>query len=68
MDTPAAHGAGRPHGDGALGQAQLNWTAATDNIGVARYNVHRGDERRLHALGREPDRAAHRDELHRHRR
>ena len=27
---------------GGLGQAQLSWTAATDNIGVARYNVHRG--------------------------
>ena len=28
--------------NGGLGQAQLNWTAASDNIGVARYNVHRG--------------------------
>ena len=45
--------------NGGLGQAQLNWTAASDNIGVARYNVHRGAERRLHALGRQPDRAAH---------
>jgi hypothetical protein len=27
---------------GSLGQAQLSWTAATDNTGVARYNVHRG--------------------------
>ena len=27
---------------GSIGQAQLSWTAATDNIGVARYNVHRG--------------------------
>ena len=28
--------------NGGLGQAQLAWNAATDNIGVARYNVHRG--------------------------
>ena len=27
---------------GGLGQATLSWTAATDNLGVARYNVHRG--------------------------
>ena len=27
---------------GSIGQAQLSWTAASDNIGVARYNVHRG--------------------------
>ena len=26
---------------GALGRATLGWTAATDDIGVARYNVHR---------------------------
>ena len=28
--------------NGGLGQAQLNWTAASDNVGVTRYNVHRG--------------------------
>ena len=27
--------------NGGLGQASLTWTAATDNIGVATYNVHR---------------------------
>ena len=27
--------------NGSFGQVQLNWTAATDNIGVARYNIHR---------------------------
>ena len=27
---------------GGLGQVSLSWGAATDNIGVARYNVHRG--------------------------
>ena len=26
---------------GTFGQVQLNWTAATDNVGVVRYNVHR---------------------------
>ena len=40
--TGRADGAQRPHGQRRLGQARLNWTAATDNIGVARYNVHRG--------------------------
>ena len=28
-------------GDGAIGSATLSWTAATDNTGVALYNVHR---------------------------
>ena len=27
---------------GGLGQVALSWGAATDNVGVARYNVHRG--------------------------
>jgi Concanavalin A-like lectin/glucanases superfamily/Bacterial Ig-like domain/Bacterial Ig domain len=26
---------------GSIGRATLNWTAATDNVGVTRYNVHR---------------------------
>ena len=43
----------------------LSWTAATDNVGVARYNVHRGDDLRLHAERGEPGRTADRDELHR---
>ena len=30
---------------GAIGQATLTWGAATDNVGVARYNVHRVDDR-----------------------
>ncbi len=28
--------------NGGAGQASLTWTAATDNVGVAHYNVHRG--------------------------
>ena len=34
--------AGQPHGHAAgSGTATLGWTASTDNVGVARYNVHR---------------------------
>ena len=36
----------------------MSWGAATDNVGVLRYNVHRGTSSRLHALVGEPDRAA----------
>ena len=46
----------------------LSWTAATDNIGVTRYNVHRGTTSGLHAVGGEPHRAAHRPRLLRPRR
>ena len=38
----------------------LSWTAATDNVGVVRYNVHRGTTSGLHAQPGEPDRAADR--------
>ena len=32
-----------PHGNGfARAPSRSQWTAATDNVGVARYNVHRG--------------------------
>ena len=30
----------------------LSWTASSDNVAVTRYNLHRGNERRLHADGR----------------
>ena len=50
---------------GAIGKATLTWGAATDNVAVVRYNVHRGDDQRLHAVGREPDRAADRHQLRR---
>ena len=43
----------------------VSWTAATDNIGVVRYNVHRGAHLRLHAVGGQPDRAADRHDLRR---
>ncbi|HET9674929.1 MAG TPA: LamG-like jellyroll fold domain-containing protein [Gaiellaceae bacterium] len=32
---------GTPSVTTAIGQANLSWTAATDNVGVVRYNVHR---------------------------
>ena len=49
---------------GGLGQAALAWTAATDNVGIARYNVHRSTTAGLYARGREPHRAADGYELH----
>ena len=51
---------------GSLANAQLTWTAATDNVGVVRYNVHRAHHGGLHADRRQPRRPAHRHELHRH--
>ena len=54
MSAPSTQAAGVVTGDitppgaptglqatGALGSASLSWTAATDNVAVARYNVHR---------------------------
>ena len=52
---------------GGLGQVGLAWGAATDNVAVARYNVHRGTTAGFTPSCGEPDRAADRDELHRHR-
>ena len=40
------------------GQVGLSWGAATDNVGVVRYNVHRSTSAGLHAERGEPDRAA----------
>ena len=45
----------------------LTWTAATDNVGVVRYNVHRSTTSGFTPSDREPDRPADGDELHRHR-
>ena len=64
-DAPSAPGT--LTATGGLGQVGLSWAAATDNVGVVRYNVHRRTDRRLHADHREPDRAADRHELHRQR-
>ena len=57
-----AGGAGQPHGRGS--SVTLTWGAATDNIGVLRYNVHRGTTP-ASRHGGEPDRAADGDGLHR---
>ena len=46
-----AHGADRSSPRRVAGSTiNVSWTAATDNIGVARYNLHRGTTSRLHAL------------------
>ena len=53
--------------NGGAGQAALSWTASTDNVGVSALQRPPLDDARLHPLDREPDRAAHRHELHGHR-
>jgi hypothetical protein len=40
-DSVAPSAPGTLTANGGVGQAQLSWGAATDNTGVARYNVHR---------------------------
>ena len=45
---------------GTLTSAQLSWGAATDNVGVVRYNVHRGTTAGFTPTRGEPDRAADR--------
>ncbi len=45
VSTPDTSAPTAPTGLGAtgsIGTVTLNWTAATDDVGVARYNVHRG--------------------------
>ncbi len=44
-----------------------SWGAATDNVGVTRYNVHRSTTSGFTPAVAQPDRAADRPELHRHR-
>ena len=51
---------------GGLGQINLAWGAATDNVGVTRYNVHRGTTAGFTPQPREPDRATDRAELREH--
>ena len=48
---------------GGLGKVTLSWSAATDNVGVVRYDVYRGTASGLHAECGESDRAADRHEL-----
>ena len=45
----------------------LSWSASTDNVGVVRYNVHRATTAGFTPSAGEPDRAADRHELRRHR-
>src|SRR5918994_1474500 len=41
-DGTAPSAPGTLSATGAIGQASLSWGAASDNVGVTRYNVHRG--------------------------
>ena len=41
-DTQAPSAPGTLAAVGSVGRATLSWGAATDNVGVVRYNVHRG--------------------------
>ena len=67
-DTDAADRADEPRRERRRpARSRSTWTASTDTGGVTRYNVHRVDDGRLHADRREPDRAADRNQLHRHR-
>ena len=43
----------------------LGWTASTDNIGVATYDVYRSTDVRLHPFAREPSRPDGVDDVHR---
>ena len=52
---------------GALGSASLSWSAATDNVGVVRYNVHRSTVAGFVPGRLEPHRTADRHDLHRQR-
>ena len=59
-----------PTGLAATGRGStvnLAWTASTDNVGVVALQRPPRDDRRLHPERREPDRAADRHELRRHR-
>ena len=67
-DTTAPSAPGTLTATGGFGQASLSWGAATDNIGVARYNVHRSTTSGFTPSSGEPDRAADGHELTRTRR
>ena len=66
-DTAPPSAPGNAAATGSLSSAQLTWSAATDNVGVVRYNVHRGTSAGFTPAAGQPDRAADRHELHRHR-
>ena len=48
----AADRSGTLTATGNVGQVSLTWGAATDNVGVVQYNVHRGTSAGLHAHAR----------------
>ena len=49
---------------GGLGQVNLSWGAATDNVGVPRYNVYRSTTPGFTPSRGQPDRPADRNQLH----
>ena len=57
-DTSAPSVPGSLSAVGSVGRATLSWAASTDNVGVLRYNVHRGTSAGFTPTRREPDRAA----------
>ena len=71
-DTPIAADSTPPSAPGtltatgALGRVNLSWGAATDNIGVVGYDVHRSTTAGFTPSAREPGRAADGHDLCRH--
>ena len=65
-DATAPSAPGTLTATGAIGKATLNWGPATDNVGVVRYNVHRGGDGGLHALDGQPNCAADGHGVHGH--
>ena len=59
-DTTAPTAPGSLVATGGVSSAQLSWTAASDAVGVVRYNVHRGTTAGFTPSLGEPDRAADR--------
>ena len=55
--APSARASRRPSAGSTV---NVSWTAATDNLGVARYNVHRGDSSGFTPSLGQPDRPADR--------
>ena len=57
-DSEPPSAPGSLQGTGSIGSSSLSWTAATDNVGVVRYEIYRSTTAELHAVGgesRRPD-------------
>ena len=66
-DTTPPSAPGTLIATGAVGQVNLNWGAATDNLFVSSYNVHRSTSAGFTPSAGEPDRRAHRHDVRGHR-